>query len=86
MHRKPRYTDPIYSHKSTHSLRPGADDYKSLNSCTSKPIPNECASCAVDNKYSGHLLVGIATMHKSNAVPITRNSGMAEAVAKMRRG
>ena len=37
------------------------------------------------NKYSGTEIIGIAVMHKSNAVPI-RSKKTAEEVAKMRRG
>ena len=36
-------------------------------------------------KYTGTLVKGIATMHKSNAVPII-NQKQAEDIAKMRRG
>jgi hypothetical protein len=36
-------------------------------------------------KYTGDALAGIATMHKSNAVPVLKDSEMLEAVAKMRR-
>jgi hypothetical protein len=36
-------------------------------------------------KYTGDLIVGIATMHKSNAVPVMRNTSQAEDISKMRR-
>lgn len=36
-------------------------------------------------KYTGDLIVGIATMHKSNAVPVMRGTSQAEDIAKMRR-
>lgn len=35
--------------------------------------------------YTGDLIVGIGTMHKSNAVPIMRGTNEAEEIAKMRR-
>ena len=35
--------------------------------------------------YTGDLIVGIATMHKSNAVPVMRGTTQAEDIAKMRR-
>ena len=38
-----------------------------------------------ENVYTGTEIMGIATMHKSNAVPI-RNKKSAEEVARMRRG
>lgn len=43
--------------------------------CLKKEIP----------KYTGDLIVGIGTMHKSNAVPIMRGTKQAEEIAKMRR-
>ena len=36
------------------------------------------------NEYTGDVIIGIATMHKSNAVPVT-NTKNAEEIAKMRR-
>lgn len=36
-------------------------------------------------KYTGDLIVGIATMHKSNAVPVMRDTTQAIDIAKMRR-
>ena len=36
-------------------------------------------------KYTGDLICGIATMHKSNAVPVMRGTKQAEEIAKMRR-
>jgi hypothetical protein len=38
-----------------------------------------------ENQYTGGNLLGIATMHKSNAVPVFKQSD-AEELAKMRRG
>lgn len=36
-------------------------------------------------KYTGDLIVGIGTMHKSNAVPIMRGTNEAKDIANMRR-
>ena len=36
-------------------------------------------------KYTGDLIVGIATMHKSNAVPFMRGTDQAKEIARMRR-
>jgi hypothetical protein len=38
-----------------------------------------------ENVYTGTLVTGIATMHKSNAVPVI-NQKQAEEIARMRRG
>ncbi len=35
--------------------------------------------------YTGDLICGVATMHKSNAVPVMRGTKQAEEIAKMRR-
>jgi len=54
-------------------------------------IPSSGMSVGVAAKkesqqYTGDLICGIATMHKSNAVPIMRGTKQAEEIAKMRRG
>ena len=36
-------------------------------------------------KYTGDLIVGIATMHKSNAVPVMRGTTQAKDISAMRR-
>jgi hypothetical protein len=56
--------------------------YPSLQ--TSNTIPESCAK-RESPKYTGDLIVGIGTMHKSNAVPIMRGTKQAEEIAKMRR-
>jgi hypothetical protein len=38
-----------------------------------------------ENKYTGTLIKGIATMHKSNAVPVIDKNQMEE-ISRMRRG
>ena len=35
--------------------------------------------------YTGNLLIGIGTLHKSNMVPVSKNSNDAKHIAKMRR-
>ena len=55
--------------------------YPSLT--TSDAIPTHCPK-RESPKYTGNLIVGIATMHKSNAVPII-NKKQAEEIANMRR-
>jgi len=56
--------------------------YPSLQ--TSDTIPGACAK-RENPKYTGDLIVGIGTMHKSNAVPIMRGTKQAEELARMRR-
>ena len=57
-------------------------EYPSLK--TSDTIPGACAKRETPT-YTGDLIVGIGTMHKSNAVPIMRGTKQAEEIAKMRR-
>ena len=57
--------------------------YPSLK--TSDTIPTGSTGKKESLKYTGDLIVGIATMHKSNAVPIMRGTKQAEDIAKMRR-
>jgi len=60
------------------------ESYPSLS--TSDTIPgNGYAVKREPLKYTGDLIVGIATMHKSNAVPIMRGTKQAEEIARMRR-
>ena len=62
-------------------VRPGSMDFKSLPS-VGKSV--DVATKPNANVYTGDKLVGIATMHKSNIIPIF-NTEAAEDVAKMRR-
>lgn len=49
-----------------------------------KNLTNACAKKEA-NVYTGNLIKGIATMHKSNAVPVVDREQMIE-IARMRRG
>ena len=54
-----------------------------LESC--KPTYNSSMAKKEENVYTGTEIIGIAQMHKSNAVPV-RGKKQAEEIAKMRRG
>lgn len=56
-------------------------EYSSLK--TSDVIPESCSKRAA-NEYTGDYIVGIATMHKSNLVPVGRGDDPKE-YAQMRR-
>ena len=59
-------------------------DYKTGDRLTSDTVAgNGAAKERV--QYTGDLIVGIGTMHKSNAVPIMRGTNEAKEMAKMRR-
>ena len=57
-------------------------EYRSLK--TSDAVPGYCPK-RESPQYTGDLIVGIATMHKSNAVPVMRGTSQAKDIAKMRR-
>lgn len=62
-------------------------DYKTHSnvSPTSDQIPGHCAR-KNENSYTGTEIIGIGTMHKSNAVPVLRsNKESAKDLASMRR-
>lgn len=78
---KKQSIQPVQS-KPPEPYRRGSDvQYKSASS-----IPNTPAATAKQEKkvYSGTLIKGIATMHKSNAVPVL-NTKEATDIANMRR-
>ena len=61
-------------HRTTDHI-PSADMAKAGSTGTYKESP----------KYTGDLIVGIATMHKSNAVPVMKGTNEAKDIARMRR-
>lgn len=62
--------------------RPGSEDFKAIKSVESN---EHVAFRPADKVYTGTAMVGIAVMHKSNAIPVFSKE-QAEDVSKMRRG
>ena len=60
------------------------ETHPSATAKTSDTVPSH-ATKRESQKYTGDLIVGIATMHKSNLVPIMRGTEQAKDVAQMRR-
>jgi hypothetical protein len=58
---------------------------RKFESCRSDQFYNPTMAKKEEKVYTGTEIMGIAQMHKSNAVPV-RNKKSAEEVAKMRRG
>ena len=58
-----------------------------VNSNLPKTSDVICSSGAKkeENRYTGNELLGIATMHKSNAVPVRKDSNAAIEISQMRR-
>ncbi len=69
------------------SSKPWVTGSSPVESTNSKPVVMYDPSMAKKEEkvYTGTEIMGIAQMHKSNAVPV-RNKKSAEEVAKMRRG
>ena len=65
--------------------------YKSLmeeqmqNGTFHKSGTSGCGTKKEPMKYTGDLITGIATMHKSNAVPVMKGTDQAKDIARMRR-
>ena len=57
-------------------------EYPSIK--TSDTVPDSCSK-RENPTYTGDLIVGIGTMHKSNLVPIMRGTNEAKDIASMRR-
>ena len=55
---------------------PSADSHQQSAEATAKPDAKE---------YTGDLIAGIATLHKSNAVPVMKGTQEAKDIARMRR-
>jgi hypothetical protein len=85
------YRHGVYKSKKKEEFKPyvppktfqrTTDNIPSLQ--TSDAISGACTK-RESPKYTGDLICGIATMHKSNAVPVMRGTKQAEDIAKMRR-
>lgn len=83
-HNKYSFDSTFRASKPSEPLRPGATDYEHIISKDSGA--RGACSKASTQYYTGSLLIGIATLHKSNAVPITTYSNMAVEISRMRRG
>ena len=66
-------------------VRVGSTPTTPVNSTSSSISYHSSMAKKEEKVYTGKEIIGIAQMHKSNAVPI-RNKKSAEDVAKMRRG
>lgn len=64
------------------AIRPGADDYKKHSSVQTSLYNTYKKETPV---YTGQKMIGIGTLHKSNAVPIF-STNEAKEISRMRRG
>lgn len=79
---KPKKKKEFQKYEAPKSNVRDTKEYPSLK--TSDSVPGACAK-KESLQYTGDLIVGIATMHKSNLVPIMRGTEQAKDVAQMRR-
>ena len=80
--KKPKKKKESVPYEETKSHVRDAKEYPSLK--TTDSIPGS-GTKRESQKYTGDLIVGIGTMHKSNAVPIMRGTNEAKEIANMRR-
>lgn len=78
--RKRALTSEVYKSSSTAYVRDTGPKIPSLNSKDSCGV----ATKSPEKVYTGNNIVGIATMHKSNAVPVFSSEDAVE-ISKMRR-
>jgi hypothetical protein len=69
----------VYTAPETKSYRRETPEIPSLGNGVGVATKKEAT------RYTGDLIVGIATMHKSNAVPVMRGTDQAKDIAAMRR-
>ena len=69
-----------------HNFRPDMPNYRvsKSNAKTSDGVGNGFKNMA--KQYTGDELAGIGTLHKSNMVPVRKDSNDAKEIARMRRG
>lgn len=93
--KKQREHEALFSSKpksKKEPLKSNAPDYsKNYRETKYYPSNSSTPSTAATAKreptfYTGELLVGIGTLHKSNAVPIMKGTDEAKDIARMRRG
>tara|TARA_R110001632_G_scaffold80132_1_gene179356 strand:- start:361 stop:768 length:408 start_codon:yes stop_codon:yes gene_type:complete len=63
-----------------------AKPFMTVGNLTSKFPVGNLTSKRKENFYTGDQLVGVATLHKSNMVPVRKDSNDAKEIARMRRG
>ena len=83
-------SSPVESANKRSVAQPGSasglgPEGRKFESCHSDQFYNSSMAKKEEKVYTGTEIIGIAQMHKSNAVPI-RDKKSAEEVAKMRRG
>ena len=81
--KKPSKKKEFVPYEAPKSFVRDTKEYPSLS--TSNSIPGAGAK-KESPKYTGDLIIGIGQMHKSNAVPIMRDTNQAIEIAQMRRG
>ena len=81
---KPTYQSfqPLTQPKISSYRRDAGAQYPSADSVQQR---SDACSAPERKQYTGDLIAGIATMHKSNAVPVMKGTDEAKDIARMRR-
>ena len=83
--KKPSRKKEFIPYETPTTPKPFIRDTASDPSRETANIPGSCSK-REPHKYTGTLIIGIGQMHKSNAVPIMRDTNQAIEIAQMRRG
>lgn len=81
---KPKAKKEFKTYEPPKSYVRNTPEYPSSTVKTSDTVPG-AGRLKENPKYTGDLIIGIGTMHKSNAVPIMRGTEQAKDIANMRR-
>lgn len=75
-----------YDRRMSQEWKAPIPDYKVTESAPTSDVIMKVAGKRKANQYTGDELAGIGTLHKSNMVPIRKDSNDAKEIARMRRG
>lgn len=75
-----------YDRRASQEWKAPIPDYKVTQSAPTSDVIMKVAGKRKENQYTGNELAGIGTLHKSNMVPIRKDSNDAKEIARMRRG
>ena len=75
-----------YDHNAGRKYKAPMPDYTVRSTIPTSDVIMPVSGKRHENRYTGDELAGIGTLHKSNMVPIRKDSNDAHEIARMRRG
>jgi len=75
-----------YDRNAATQYRSSIPDYKVDTNIQTSDVIVPMSGKRKENRYTGDELAGIGTLHKSNMVPVRKDSNDAKEIARMRRG